>query len=127
MCWSSQLINRGADIVGLFTDAKQVSLFYNCVERAGVRFEEFLTRYVAGKETIPVDSCPQLAGYEGGGAGYDGTTTSRLRHAQCTGDGCFVTERLDGLSYSASVSPKLAAMGARPTPQGLASKPALHG
>ena len=42
------------------------------VEASGVRFDEFLTRYVAGQETIPVTECLQRAGYQGGGAGYDG-------------------------------------------------------
>jgi predicted metalloprotease with PDZ domain len=42
------------------------------VDGSGVRFDEFLTRYVAGHETIPVAECLQRAGYRGGGAGYDG-------------------------------------------------------
>lgn len=41
-------------------------------EASGTRFDEFLTRYVAGHETIPVAECLQLAGYQGAGAGYDG-------------------------------------------------------
>jgi predicted metalloprotease with PDZ domain len=38
----------------------------------GARFDDFLNRYVVGQQTIPVSECLRRAGYEGGGAGYDG-------------------------------------------------------
>ena len=41
-------------------------------EISGTRFDDFLARYVAGHETIPIAACLKRAGYEGGGAGYDG-------------------------------------------------------
>jgi predicted metalloprotease with PDZ domain len=41
-------------------------------EISGAHFDDFLTRYVAGNETIPIVECLKRAGYEGGGAGYDG-------------------------------------------------------
>lgn len=55
---------------------------------AGVDVTDFLNRYVAGRETIPVEDCVRAAGYEGGYKSYAGevyldavTTPSDLQRA----------------------------------------------